>query len=115
MLGTSPPLPCVWDLIQGIRRFSRTEIRHPSELHGKTILVLVGWLLVLLEPFRNCPFATRAVMLDSLASALGGGVDVAVRLNGATDGFIENLKTDGGAGVAVAARPMRTNDAVYSL
>ena len=34
-------------------------------------------------------------MLDSLASALGRDVDVTVRLNGATDRFIENLKTEG--------------------
>lgn len=43
----------------------------------------------------SCTSSDYLSMLDSLASALGRDVDVTVRLNGATDRFIENLKTEG--------------------
>ena len=43
----------------------------------------------------SCTSSDYLSMLDSLASALGRDVDVTVRLNGATDRFIENLKMEG--------------------
>ena len=42
----------------------------------------------------SCTSSDYLSMLDSLASALGRDVDVTVKLNGATDGFIEDLKME---------------------
>ena len=78
--------------LQSIGSFSRTEIQHPPEVHDKTIPVLAGRPLVLLEPFLNYPFATKAVMFDSLASALGRDVDATVRFNGARTGSSKTRK-----------------------
>lgn len=43
----------------------------------------------------TCTFSNYLSLLDSLASTLGRDVDVTVKLKGATDRFVYNLKTDG--------------------
>lgn len=43
----------------------------------------------------SCTSSDYLTLLDSLASALGRDVDVTVKLKGATDRFVYNLKTEG--------------------
>lgn len=43
----------------------------------------------------NYSYSDYLSLLDSLASALGRDVDVTVRLSGATDRFVDNLKSEG--------------------
>ncbi|VWL87445.1 Nucleotidyltransferase domain protein [Collinsella aerofaciens] len=43
----------------------------------------------------SCTSSDYLALLDSLASALGRDVDVTVKLKGATDGFVYNIKTEG--------------------